>query len=87
MPLHIPTKYLCASLAFHNPFPFHLFQETRTLAEIAKAELDGTVLNNRPIRVRFATHGSALTVRNLLPAVTNELLEQVEWTRVNIWNL
>ncbi|XP_063322113.1 paraspeckle component 1 isoform X1 [Pelmatolapia mariae] len=50
--------------------------ETRTVAEIAKAELDGTILNNRPIRVRFATHGSALTVRNLLPVVTNELLEQ-----------
>ncbi|XP_010775216.1 paraspeckle component 1-like, partial [Notothenia coriiceps] len=50
--------------------------ETRTLAEIAKCELDGTVMNNRPIRIRFATHGSALTVRNLLPAVTNELLEQ-----------
>ncbi|KAG7241081.1 hypothetical protein INR49_026112 [Caranx melampygus] len=54
--------------------------ETRTLAEIAKAELDGTILNNRPIRIRFATHGAALTVRNLLPVVTNELLEQVEWT-------
>ncbi|XP_047432615.1 paraspeckle component 1 [Mugil cephalus] len=50
--------------------------ETRTLAEIAKAELDGTIVNNRAIRVRFATHGAALTVRNLLPAVTNELLEQ-----------
>ncbi|XP_071757300.2 paraspeckle component 1 isoform X3 [Centroberyx gerrardi] len=51
--------------------------ETRTLAEIAKAELDGTVLKNRPIRIRFATrHGSALTVRNLSPAVTNELLEE-----------
>ncbi|XP_039998116.1 paraspeckle component 1 isoform X2 [Xiphias gladius] len=50
--------------------------ETRTLAEIAKAELDGTILNNRPIRIRFAAHGAALTVRNLLPAVTNELLEQ-----------
>ncbi|XP_024865828.1 paraspeckle component 1 [Kryptolebias marmoratus] len=50
--------------------------ETRTLAEIAKAELDGTVLNNRLIKVRFATHGAALTVRNLLPVVTNELLEQ-----------
>ncbi|XP_036947270.1 paraspeckle component 1 isoform X1 [Acanthopagrus latus] len=50
--------------------------ETRTLAEIAKAELDGTILNNRPIRIRFATHGAALTVRNLLPVVTNELLEQ-----------
>lgn len=56
---------------------FLVFQETRTLAEIAKCELDGTVMNNRPLRIRFATHGSALTVRNLLPAVTNELLEQV----------
>lgn len=35
------------------------------------------MVNNRPIRIRFATHGAALTVRNLLPAVTNELLEQV----------
>lgn len=59
----------------------HVFQETRTLAEIAKAELDGTIMNNRPIRIRFATHGAALTVRNLMPAVTNELLEQVYWTR------
>ncbi|XP_030636027.1 paraspeckle component 1 isoform X3 [Chanos chanos] len=50
--------------------------ETRTLAEIAKAELDGTVLKARPIRVRFATHGAALTVRNLSPVVSNELLEQ-----------
>lgn len=55
-------------------------QETRTLAEIAKAELDGTVMNNRPIRIRFPVHGAALTVRNLLPAVTNELLEQVNWS-------
>lgn len=53
------------------------FQETRTLAEIAKAELDGTLLSNRPIRIRFATHSAALKVRNLLPIVTNELLEQV----------
>ncbi|XP_062270404.1 paraspeckle component 1 isoform X2 [Scomber scombrus] len=50
--------------------------ETRVLAEIAKAELDGTIVNNRPMSVRFATHGAALTVRNLLPVVTNELLEQ-----------
>lgn len=56
-------------------------QETRTLAEIAKAELDGTVMKNRPIRVRFATHAAALTVRNLSPVVTNELLEEVGWTR------
>ncbi|KAG2456785.1 PSPC1 protein, partial [Polypterus senegalus] len=50
--------------------------ETRTLAEIAKAELDGTILKNRPLRIRFATHGSALTVKNLSPVVSNELLEQ-----------
>ncbi|KAF4118761.1 paraspeckle component 1 isoform X1 [Onychostoma macrolepis] len=50
--------------------------ETRTLAEIAKAELDGTMLGNRPIRIRFATHGATLTVRNLSPVVSNELLEQ-----------
>ncbi|XP_028250695.1 paraspeckle component 1 isoform X2 [Parambassis ranga] len=50
--------------------------ETRTLAEIAKTELDGTILNNRPLRIRFATHSAALMVRNLLPVVTNEVLEQ-----------
>ncbi|XP_077444129.1 paraspeckle component 1-like isoform X4 [Stigmatopora argus] len=50
--------------------------ETRTLAEIAKAELDGKILNNRPITIRLGAHGAALTVRNLLPVVTNELLEQ-----------
>ncbi len=53
-----------------------IIQETKTLAEIAKAELDGTMLGNRPIRIRFATHGAALTVRNLSPVVSNELLEQ-----------
>lgn len=61
-------------------FVCFFLQETRTLAEIAKAELDGTVMNNRPIRIRFPVHGAALTVRNLLPAVTNELLEQVSWS-------
>ncbi|XP_056626161.1 paraspeckle component 1 isoform X2 [Triplophysa dalaica] len=50
--------------------------ETRTLAEIAKAELDGTVIRNRSIYIRFATNGAALTVRNLSPVVSNELLEQ-----------
>lgn len=57
-------------------FTILIIQETRTLAEIAKAELDGTMLGNRPIRIRFATHGAALTVRNLSPVVSNELLEQ-----------
>ncbi|XP_061546676.1 paraspeckle component 1 isoform X2 [Phycodurus eques] len=86
LPLDIPeeefvnmfAKYGNTAEVFINPergFGF-IRLETRTLAEIAKAELDGTVLNNRPIRIRFAAHGAALTVRNLLPVVTNELLEQ-----------
>uniref|UniRef100_A0A8D0GNF4 Paraspeckle component 1 n=1 Tax=Sphenodon punctatus TaxID=8508 RepID=A0A8D0GNF4_SPHPU len=50
--------------------------ESRTLAEIAKAELDGIILKSRPLRIRFATHGAALTVKNLSPVVSNELLEQ-----------
>lgn len=85
---HPPMQHPHALLLFyfvvvcsHNHMhKYFVFQETRTLAEIAKAELDGTVLNNRPIRIRFAVHSAALTVRNLLPAVTNELLEQVNWT-------
>ncbi|ROL42753.1 Paraspeckle component 1 [Anabarilius grahami] len=63
-------------LTEHAPHPSISRIETRTLAEIAKAELDGTILGNRPIRIRFATHGAALTVRNLSPVVSNELLEQ-----------
>ncbi|XP_069496897.1 paraspeckle component 1 [Ambystoma mexicanum] len=50
--------------------------ESRTLAEVAKGELDGTVLNGRPLRIRFATHGAALAVKNLSPVVSNELLEE-----------
>ncbi|KAK2112502.1 Paraspeckle component 1 [Saguinus oedipus] len=55
---------------------FLKIRESRTLAEIAKAELDGTILKSRPLRIRFATHGAALTVKNLSPVVSNELLEQ-----------
>ncbi|KAG8452904.1 hypothetical protein GDO86_004634 [Hymenochirus boettgeri] len=50
--------------------------ESRTLAEVAKAELDGMILKNRPLRIRFATHGAALTVKNLSPVVSNEHLEE-----------
>ncbi|XP_043929134.1 paraspeckle component 1 isoform X2 [Protopterus annectens] len=50
--------------------------ETRMLAEIAKSELDGLMMGSRPLRVRFATHGAALSVRNLSPFVSNELLEE-----------
>ncbi|XP_039622229.1 non-POU domain-containing octamer-binding protein isoform X2 [Polypterus senegalus] len=50
--------------------------ETRTLAEIAKAELDDTPFRGRQLRVRFATHGAALTVKNLPQFISNELLEE-----------
>ncbi|KAF7661697.1 hypothetical protein LDENG_00255800 [Lucifuga dentata] len=50
--------------------------ESRALAEIAKAELDDTPMKGRPLRVRFATHAAALSVKNLSPFVSNELLEE-----------
>ncbi|XP_069612919.1 splicing factor, proline- and glutamine-rich isoform X2 [Ranitomeya imitator] len=50
--------------------------ETRALAEIAKAELDDFPMRGRQLRVRFATHSAALSVRNLSPYVSNELLEE-----------
>lgn len=50
--------------------------ESRIIAEIARAELDDTPFRGRQIRVRFATHGAALTVKNLPDFVSNELLEE-----------
>ncbi|XP_077572083.1 paraspeckle component 1-like [Stigmatopora nigra] len=50
--------------------------ETRIIAEIARAELDDTPFRGRPIRVRFATHGAALSIKNLPELVSNELLEE-----------
>ncbi|XP_063810490.1 splicing factor, proline- and glutamine-rich isoform X2 [Pseudophryne corroboree] len=50
--------------------------ETRALAEIAKAELDDFPMRGRQLRVRFATHSAALSVRNLSQFVSNELLEE-----------
>uniref|UniRef100_A0A8D2ANY3 RRM domain-containing protein n=1 Tax=Sciurus vulgaris TaxID=55149 RepID=A0A8D2ANY3_SCIVU len=50
--------------------------ESRALAEIAKAVLDDTPMRGRQLRVRFATHAAALSVRNLSPYVSNELLEE-----------
>jgi len=46
-----------------------LSQDTRANAERAKYELDGFPLKNRQLRVRFATHGAALSVKNLSPFV------------------
>lgn len=51
-------------------------QETRTLAEIAKVELDNMPLRGKQLRVRFACHSASLTVRNLPQFVSNELLEE-----------
>ena len=46
------------------------------MAEIAKAELDDTLFRGRQLRVRFATHGAALSVKNLPQFLSNELLEE-----------
>ncbi|XP_025097461.1 paraspeckle component 1-like isoform X3 [Pomacea canaliculata] len=48
----------------------------RQNAEAAKAALDGLQRKGRILRVRFATHGAALRVKNLHPYVSNELLER-----------
>lgn len=48
----------------------------RQNAEAAKAALDGMQRKGRILRVRFATHGAALKVKNLHSHVSNELLEQ-----------
>uniref|UniRef100_A0A3Q2ZLB6 Non-POU domain containing, octamer-binding n=1 Tax=Kryptolebias marmoratus TaxID=37003 RepID=A0A3Q2ZLB6_KRYMA len=72
------SKYGRASEIFVNKergFGF-IRLETRIIAEIARAELDDFVFRGRPIRVRFATHGAALSVKNLPEFVSNELLEE-----------
>ncbi|KAM6959203.1 splicing factor, proline- and glutamine-rich [Aplochiton taeniatus] len=50
--------------------------ESRAVAEIAKAELDDVPMKGRQLRVRFATHSAALSVKNLSPFVSNELLDE-----------
>uniref|UniRef100_A0A1A7YXK4 Secretory carrier-associated membrane protein n=1 Tax=Iconisemion striatum TaxID=60296 RepID=A0A1A7YXK4_9TELE len=72
------AKYGKASEVFVNKergFGF-IRLETRIIAEIARAELDDFVVKGRPIRVKFATHGAALSVKNLPEFVSNELLEE-----------
>ncbi|UYV61674.1 PSPC1 [Cordylochernes scorpioides] len=49
--------------------------DTRQHAEAAKAALDFSLKDGKYLRVRFATHGAALKVKNLNPWVSNELLE------------
>lgn len=63
-------------LSFSQPTCVSCPQETRTLAEIAKVELDNMPLRGKQLRVRFACHSASLTVRNLPQFVSNELLEE-----------
>jgi len=49
--------------------------DTRLNAENARSSLDCTVLKGHTIRVRFASHGASLRVKNLSHMVSNELLE------------
>ncbi|XP_038143211.1 non-POU domain-containing octamer-binding protein [Cyprinodon tularosa] len=72
------SKYGSASEIFVNKergFGF-IRLENRIIAEIARAELDDFSFRGRPIRVRFATHGASLSVKNLPEFVSNELLEE-----------
>ena len=50
--------------------------DTRINAEHAKQVLDGFTFKGRCIRVRFASHGAAVRVKNLSPYISNEYLEQ-----------
>jgi hypothetical protein len=50
--------------------------DTRLNAEHAKQVLDGFTFKGRCIRVRFASHGAAVRVKNLSPYISNEYLEQ-----------
>ncbi|KAJ8266477.1 hypothetical protein GJAV_G00130860 [Gymnothorax javanicus] len=43
---------------------------------LLKQKLDDTPFRGRQIRVRFATHGAALSVKNIPQFVSNELLEE-----------
>jgi RNA recognition motif-containing protein len=49
---------------------------SRQLAEQAKYELDGHILRGKPLRIRFASQGATIKVKNLSPNVSNELLKE-----------
>ncbi|XP_055335713.1 non-POU domain-containing octamer-binding protein-like [Paramacrobiotus metropolitanus] len=50
--------------------------ETRSHAEQAKQNIDGTNFKGRVLRVRFATHSAGIRVKNLSQNVSNELLRR-----------
>ncbi|CAF3086609.1 unnamed protein product [Rotaria sp. Silwood2] len=49
---------------------------SRQLAEQAKYDLDGYVLRGKPLRIRFASQGATIKVKNLSLNVSNELLKE-----------
>ncbi|CAF1287769.1 unnamed protein product [Adineta steineri] len=49
---------------------------SRQLAEQAKYDLDGYILRGKPLRIRFASQGATIKVKNLSPNVSNELLKE-----------
>lgn len=50
--------------------------ETRTLADIAKVELDNTPLHGKHLRARFARHSASPAVQNCPWFASNERLEE-----------
>lgn len=70
--VHFIDDFLVFSCLNHyNRF---IWQDTRAHAESAKEAIDGTMVKNRQVRVRFAVHGAALRVKELSPTVSNEML-------------
>ncbi|CAF0886170.1 unnamed protein product [Adineta ricciae] len=49
---------------------------SRHVAEQAKYDLDGYILRGKPLRIRFASQGATIKVKNLSPNVSNELLKE-----------
>ncbi|CAF0723713.1 unnamed protein product [Rotaria sp. Silwood1] len=49
---------------------------SRQLAEQAKTDLDGHILRGKPLRIRFASQGAIVKVKNLSMNVSNELLKE-----------
>lgn len=65
---------LVCTVPYQSCFICFALQETRAAAEACKNGLDGVEIQGKMLRVRFATHSAALTVKNLTPHCTNELL-------------
>ncbi|KAL3111495.1 hypothetical protein niasHT_018270 [Heterodera trifolii] len=48
--------------------------DTRAHAESAKEALDGKTIHGRQLRVRYSVHGATIKLKELSPAVSNEML-------------